>query len=450
MPLKILLAEDDRTVRVTLRDALEDTGYLLVCCEDGASARAALKSEPFDLLLTDVRMPGADGITLFREAKSLQPDCAAILMTAYADLETAVMLIREGADDYIAKPFDLDVLLLRIARVLEEQRFRCALREDPRCAGSAATGPCLIGESPAMAAVAQRIEATAAAGVAVLISGETGTGKELCARQLHVSSARREQPFIAVNCAAIPSELFESEMFGHEKGAFTGALDRRQGRFALADQGTLFLDEVGELPLEHQAKLLRVLESGSFERVGSSKREQTDVWIISASNRDLRAEVEAGRFRRDLFFRLNVVEISMPPLRERREDIALLAGEFLQRIARRRAMAMLPLSSEAMAALLTYSYPGNVRELMHALEHGLVLARGGMIETHHLPSPFQSRTEGVRREIGAAFPSLNEAVRHFEQAYIRRVLDSAGGKRGETAQLLGISRKSLWQKLKEE
>jgi DNA-binding NtrC family response regulator len=299
--------------------------------------------------------------------------------------------------------------------------------------------------------VLARIEDAARAGVNVLISGETGTGKELCARALHCESPRSKRPFVQMNCAAIPTELFEAEMFGHERGAFTGAVRRREGRMATADGGTLFLDEIGELSPEHQAKLLRVIESGAFEAVGSDRSTTADVWFVSATNADLAQLVEVGRFRQDLFFRLNVMELRIPPLRDRRWDIPILVGDFLRSAAARRGTEVPEMAPDTMAALLAHNYPGNVRELIHALEHGLALARDGVIEATHLPAamraaPPPANTPDAHGEI----VPLSEAVKQFEQVYVRRILEKLGGKRVDTARALGISRKSLWLKLKEE
>jgi DNA-binding NtrC family response regulator len=449
--MRILLVEDDKAVRITVRDALEEAGYKVVEYADGPSALAAIERESFDLLLTDIRLPGMDGISLFRHLRSAQPDCPAILMTAYGRVEDAVNVIQEGAHDYITKPFDIDELLLRIDRLEDELYFRQVLEEGlPEGCDAPESGTRQIsGSSPSIQQVRKRIEAAAQAGVNVLITGETGTGKELCVRTLHCQSARSSKPLVHVNCAAIPSELLEAEMFGHERGAFTGALRRREGRMAAANGGTLFMDEVGELNLEHQAKLLRAIELGTFEPVGSNQPIKVDLWLISATNIDLRESVKEQTFRQDLYFRLNVIEIDRPPLRERRGDIPVLVSDFLREAATRRNEPMPGLSPSATAALMTYDYPGNIRELFHALEHGLALSRGKEIELEHLPASFQVHTPS-QLDSGQRHLSLTDAVRHFEREYIQRVLDRADGKRGEAAKILGISRKSLWQKLKED
>ena len=448
--MRILLVEDDRLVRIPLRDALEDAGHSVVEAVDGTAALAAIASEPFDLLLSDIRLPGANGLEIFNRLRDRQPDCAAILMTAYGRVEDAVEVIRDGASDYITKPFDTTELLLRIQRIQDEVKFRLALAsgDHTACKDEEASGKRMVGESAAMEQVRHRVDAAASAGVSVLISGETGTGKELCAHMLHCKRGRNG-PMVAVNCAAIPGELFEAEMFGHERGAFTGAERKRGGKFKAADGGTLFLDEVGELALDHQAKLLRAIESGSFEPVGSSRTVTSDVWVVGATNRDLSRRVEDGSFRQDLYYRLNVIEIQMPSLRERRGDIPLLVSDFLRAAALRQGFELPELSPSAIAALLTHSYPGNVRELLHALEHGLALARGGPFSVEHLPAAFRAPDGSPVTSDGAeTHLPLGKAIKQFEQDYIRRVLEQVEGKKTEAARLLGISRKSLWQKLK--
>ncbi len=451
--MRILLVEDDRLVRIPLRDALADEGYEVTEAEDGKTAMDTINRETFDLLLTDIRLPGANGMQIFEHLRATQPTCLAVLMTAYGRVEDAVKVIQEGACDYITKPFDTGELVLRLQRLQQEAMFRSVL------AGAAAPEACgtrpeaartrMVGESAPMVQVKQRIEAAASAGVSVLITGETGTGKELCVQMLHCQR-ERPGPLLTVNCAAIPGELFEAEMFGHERGAFTGADRRREGKFKAADGGTLFLDEVGELPLEHQAKLLRAIETGSFEPVGSNRSVAADVWVLAATNRDLSTEVDSGAFRQDLFYRLNVIEIAVPPLRDRREDIPLLVSDFLRAAATRQQVEMPELSPRAISALMTHTYPGNVRELLHALEHGLALARGGAVSVEHLPPTFRGPDLGGALDDGDSQLPLGRAVRQFEQSYIKRVLQQVEGKKSEAARLLGISRKSLWQKLKRE
>ena len=445
--MKLLLAEDDRIVRITVRDALEEAGYEVTDRADGAEALAALERDAFDIVLTDVRLPGVDGITLFRRARRTQPDAAVVLMTAFSDAEDAVAVMREGARDYLQKPFEMDELVLRIGRVRDEIAFRRRMA----AAAAAVEREPILGDSPAARQLVDRVDAAAASDVPVLITGETGTGKDLCARAIHERSRRAERPFVVVNCAAIPEALLESELFGHEKGAFTGADRRRSGRFEAANGGTLFLDEVGELASSSQAKVLRAIETSTFEPVGSSRSVQVDVRIVAATNRDLAAEIARGAFRRDLFYRLNVVDIHVPPLRERRGDVPVLVAAFLAQIAARQGRPVPDLDPRAIAALAAHDYPGNVRELQHALERAVALARGGPVRLEDLPADMTAGggEGGGDPAAGAALLPLGEALERFEQQYIRRALAEAGGHRGRAAALLGISRKSLWERLRD-
>jgi two-component system response regulator AtoC len=454
-PTRLLLVEDERIVRITVRDAVAKAGYRVTDLADGAAALRAAEAERFDIVLTDVRLPGVDGIALFRRIRQIHPDAAVLLFTAHAELQDAVAVMREGARDYIEKPFEMDELLLRLGRVRDELAFRRAM-ETGASGRPPAGGMPIRGISAATRRLVERVEAAAASDVNVLITGETGTGKDLCARTIHDRSRRAGKPFIAVNCAALPETLLETELFGHEKGAFTGAERRRTGRFEAANGGTLFLDEIGELPLAAQVKLLRVLETSTFEPVGSSKSITVDVRIVAATNRDLAEAVARGALRQDLFYRLNVVDIEIPPLRERPGDVPILLSEFLAEIAARQGRPVPALDPSAIAALATYRFPGNVRELIHALERAVAVSRGGVIRLEHLP-PAISTAEG---DAGAAADEgpegegqvepLASAVARFERQYIRRVLDRTGGHRGRAAALLGISRKALWLRLRGE
>jgi DNA-binding NtrC family response regulator len=444
----VLLAEDDRIVRVTVRDALEESGYAVVECEDGSSAASALERQAFDLVVTDVRLPGVDGLTLFRRTRALQPDAAVVVMTAFADAEDAVSVMREGARDYLQKPFEMEELLLRLGRLRDEVAFRRRMQEGR---SSTASDP-IRGRSPTIRRLLDRVDAAAASDVPVLVTGETGTGKDLCARTIHERSKRAGKPFVVVNCAAIPDTLFESELFGHEKGAFTGADRRRVGRFEAATGGTLFLDEIGDLASLSQAKLLRALETSAFEPVGSSRTVSVDVRIIAATNRELAGEIARGAFRKDLFYRLNVIDIHTPPLRERRADIPMLVSTFLAEIAARQGQRVPDLEPGAVAALAGHDYPGNVRELLHALERAVALARGGTIRLEHLPPEMGAGlplTDAARSSGDEPFQRLDSAVEQFEQQYIRQALARTHGHRTRAAELLGISRKSLWERLRE-
>jgi DNA-binding NtrC family response regulator len=449
--MKLLLVEDDRIVRITVRDALEDAGYDVVAHADGAAALRAAEGEAFDLVLTDVRLPGLDGLALLRALRRFAPDVAVLLMTAFADADDAVAALRAGARDYITKPFEMDELLVRIGRVRDEVAFRRRMESgEPSVEG----GTRIRGTSPAIVRLLDRVAAAAESDVNVIVTGETGTGKDLCARVIHERGRRAKRPFVVVNCAAIPEPLFEAELFGHERGAFTGADRKRVGRFEAAAGGTLFLDEVGELSLGNQAKLLRAIETSTFEPLGSNRTVRVDVRLVAATNRDLAAEVDRGAFRRDLYYRLNVIDLEVPPLRERRADVPILVNDFLVEIAARAGRPVPALDPSVVAALAAYDFPGNVRELVHALERAIAMARGDVIRLDHLPpalvasaAPPGATGDGPPSTRDAVLP-LSAAVEQFERQYIARVVSSTGGHRGRAAALLGISRKSLWQKLK--
>jgi DNA-binding NtrC family response regulator len=447
--MKLLLVEDDRIVRIPVRDRLQAAGYTVTECADGPAALRAAEREAHDIILSDIRLPGMDGITLFRKLRQLQPDVAVLLMTAHAATDDAVAVMREGARDYIQKPFEIEELILRIERVRQELEFRRRME-----VGGATGGPKqpIRGISSAARRLVESVEAAAASDVNVLITGETGTGKDLCARVIHERSRRAAKPFIALNCAAIPEGLFEAELFGHEKGAFTGADRRRVGRFEAANGGTIFLDEVAELSPAAQVKLLRVLETQTFEPVGSSQPRKVDVRVIAATNRDLAGELARGAFRKDLYFRLNVIDIVTPPLRERRADIPVLVRDFLAEISAQQRRPVPALDPAAVAALATYDFPGNVRELLHALERAVAMARGDVIRLVHLPPALGGGQTGEPTDGGSdkTIQPLARAVQEFELQYIRRVLGKVGGHRGRAAELLGISRKALWQRLRDE
>lgn len=441
--MKLLLVEDDKVVRITVRDAVAAAGLAVTACADGVAGLRAVEHEFFDIVLTDVRLPGVNGLELFRRVREAQPSAAVVLMTAWANTNDAVAVMREGASDYIAKPFEIDELLIRLARVRHDVELRRQL-ESGQHASAEATRHQLKGPSEATRRLLERVDAAASSDASVLITGETGTGKDLCARTIHERSSRAGKPFVAINCAAIPETLLEAELFGHERGAFTGADRRRVGKFEAADGGTLFLDEVGELPASQQAKVLRALDTRSVEPLGGNRVVSADVRIIAATNANLEEAVAAKRFRRDLYYRLNVIELRPPPLRERRTDIPSLAAEFLANIAVRQMKPAPTIDAAALALLVAHDYPGNVRELIHALEHAVALARGGIILAEHLPRAFAS--------VAAVEPpndaTLDSIVGQFERLYIQQVLSTVGGHRGKAADLLGISRKSLWQKLK--
>ncbi|GMV36616.1 MAG: transcriptional regulator [Fimbriimonadales bacterium] len=369
----ILVVDDEQNIRRILQAALERDGYRVLTAESGLVALDMIKSEPVDLIITDVMMPDMDGVELLSHISETLPDAAIILITAYGTIPQAVSAIRMGAHDYITKPFDLEVLRNVVANSLADRAD--SKRNQKRRSRKAAAPTDFVAESPAMRQVLEIVEQVASSRATVLLTGESGTGKEVVAKMIHERSPRSGKPFIAVSCAALPETLLEAELFGHEKGAYTGAVGRREGRFELADGGTLFLDEIGEVPLSVQVKLLRVIQERELERLGATKPVRVDVRLVAATNRDLQQAVDEGSFRADLFYRLQVVHIELPPLRDRPEDIRPLALRFVQKYCAENAREPLALADEAIEALLTYRWPGNVRELENVIERAVVLAR---------------------------------------------------------------------------
>jgi DNA-binding NtrC family response regulator len=437
----ILLAEDDEIMRITLYDRLQGQGWQVDQAVDGKEALAMIRERPYQVVVSDIRMPGLDGVRLMERIKELTPMTEVILMTAYGRVEDAVNCLKLGAADYILKPFDMDDLCIRVRRLLAAQSMknRCALQEEETA------GKTIIGESPAIREVLELIRAVAATDSTVLVTGESGTGKELVAAAIHSQSKRRNKPYIRINCAAIPETLIESELFGHERGAFTGADSRRAGKFVLADGGSLLLDEIGDMPLSLQVKLLRVLQERVVEPVGGVKPVNVDVRIICSTAKDLAQDVALGTFRKDLYYRLKVIPIEIPPLRERQADIPVLCNHFLNEFKTMRR-SLLTLSPEAMAALLRYPFPGNVRELRNILERISVLAKGEVAEVRDLPRDILEAGGGDLEE---GSYNLAQAVDRAEQECISRALRQSGGNKTSAARLLGISRKNLWEKLKE-
>jgi two-component system response regulator AtoC len=429
-------------MRITVHDRLLQEKWQVDAVTNGRDALAKLEQNNYHLILSDIRMPGLGGPELLEWARSHAPMVDIFLMTAYGSVDDAVSCLRRGAADYILKPFEMDDLIIRINRILEMQtvRARCASLED-RCRQAHQE---IIGTSAAIRKIFTMLGQIAPTDSTVLINGESGTGKELAANALHRDSLRADKPYIRINCAAIPDGLLESELFGHEKGAFTGAHAKKLGRFELADGGTLLLDEIGDLPLGLQAKLLRVLETGECERLGSTRTTRVDVRLLCATANDLKKEVKVGRFRQDLLYRLSVIPLHMPPLRERIEDIPLLVNHFLHEFSRKRGMA-LTLSNEAMQCLLGYDFPGNVRELKNIIERVSVLSKGPVIVLKDLPSDLQNPDHG-----SAATPllPLAESLARAEKQCIIGALAHCGNNRTRAAEALGISRKNLWEKMK--
>ena len=446
MPLDILLVDDEPSIRLSVGDALKAAGHRVRLAIDGAEGASVLAANPFDLVITDIRLPKIDGLTLFKRIRAEAPSTDVILITAYGNISDAVNALRDGAIDFLTKPFDINELLHRIARVEGERALRNELVA-ARLELDRGTSSPIVGHSQQLTRLLERIDTFAASEAPVLILGESGTGKELVARQLHDRSPRKGKPFFAVNCAAFPETLIEAELFGHERGAFTGAVKKRDGRFKAAHGGTLLLDEVAEIPLPAQAKLLRVLQEGTIEPLGTNQSVRVDVRILSATHRNLKERIAQGSFREDLFYRLNVLSVAIPPLRERKGDIPILVEHFLRKFAPGGKVSTL--TPRTWAAFSEYSFPGNVRELEHAIQHAVILARGAEIDLEHLPGDLSgavTNPEGESRAPGLR--PLTEATREFEREYLVRALRLTGGKKAEAAASLGISRKNLWEKMR--
>ena len=457
--ISLLVADDDTAHRTMLRKLLSGWGYAITEADDGSSAVEAVRRQPFDLILMDIRMIKVSGLTALAEIKAFNPAIPVVIMTAYASVETAVEALKKGAYDYLTKPLDFDELRLTLARAVDHSHLREENRLLRASLGERFDRRNLIGRSAAMTHLIEIASQVAPSEATVLITGESGTGKEMIAGLIHTNSLRKDGPFVKFNCAAIAETLLESELFGHEKGAFTGADRRKEGKFRQADGGSLFLDEVSEMSVGMQVKLLRVIQEREFTRVGGEEVVRVDVRLIAATNRDLLREVGAGRFREDLFYRLNVVTLHVPPLRERQEDVPLLAQEFLVRFAEKNHKSLKGFTPQAMDRLLRHPWPGNVRELMNAVERGVVLSRGEYLDETELslltPGPGApaapageeavAARETTTCESAAPGPSSLEAV---ERETILRTLESADGNKSEAARRLGITRRTLHQKLR--
>jgi DNA-binding NtrC family response regulator len=442
----LLIVDDEKPTRDGLRAALENR-YDVYVAEDAKAAADLLEREHFDVVLTDFRLPNEDGLKLISRAKSLTPPPICILMTAYGSEELAVDAMKRGADDYIAKGrLQIDELEMRIARALRQQNLEVENVSLHQQLDSKFGMENIIGESAVMKEIFEIVQQVAPTRATVLLAGESGTGKELIARAIHQLSPRAKQPLVTVHCAALAPTLLESELFGHEKGAFTGAHERRIGRFEQAQGGTLFLDEIGEFDAAIQIKLLRFLGERTFERVGSNKTLTADVRLITATNKNLEELVKTGSFREDLFFRLRVVEITLPPLRERTGDIPLLAQSFLREFANENGKAVNEFTSDALDLLMNYLWPGNVRELRTAIEHAVVLCHGEKIGARDLP-PFVRGISGGRKGDGKIFPQEGLTVKEAEKQLITRALKETEGNRTLAAKKIGMSRRTFHRKL---
>ena len=439
---RILLAEDDEIMRETLFDRLSKNDWQVDGAKDGKEALKLVEQNYYHLVLSDIRMPGLDGTLLLDRILRVSPDTDVILMTAYGSVESAVDCLKKGAADYILKPFDMDDLTIRIQRLLEMQdiKARCLSLEE-RCGLKRSP---IIGSSNSIKALLALIDQVAASDTTVLVTGESGTGKELVAAALHFNSQRSKGPYIRINCAAIPESLMESELFGHEKGSFTGADARKIGKFEAANGGTILLDEIGEMPLALQVKLLRVLQEREIERIGGNQTIKVNVRIICSTSKNLADESRQGNFREDLFYRLQVIPIEVPPLRDRKEDIPELCRYFLDEFSRERNVP-LQMTEQAVHALMHYDYPGNVRELKNIVERITVLAPEPVIQPWHLPPDFAGTVEERTEQTPL---NLSAALAVTEKVCILKALRMTDGKRAKAAELLGISRKNLWEKLK--
>jgi DNA-binding NtrC family response regulator len=456
-PTVILLVEDKDSLRTMLRLALERQGHTVLEAKDQPEAVKHLQQGQPAVVLSDLRLPDGDGFGVLRASKEIDPDVPVIVMTAYGSIEDAVSAMKEGAMDFLAKPVDPDHLLLLVSRALDQRRIvteNLLLKEELAVRRGA---PLLVGENASLRKVYSSLQRAATTDTTVLIEGESGTGKELFARSLHALSGRADAPFVAINCAAIPENLLETELFGYEKGAFTGAAARKPGKFEIAHRGTLFLDEIGDLPLTLQAKILRALEEKRFERVGGTAPVQVDVRLVAATNRGLKAAVAARRFREDLYFRLSVFPITVPPLRERSGDIPILARHFVDRFCRDLNKKPLVLSPEAVEQLQGYFWPGNVRELQNCIERAVILAEADTILPRHLnlsfiappqaeepPSPWEQIDLS-----GTLVEASRRVLREAEKHKIEQVLREADNNKGRAAELLGITYKMFLSKLKE-
>lgn len=445
---RVLVIEDEPLLRISIRDALQKEGWTVDVAEDGAQGVVLFERFLHEFVLTDLVMPRIGGMEVLRRVKAIQPATTVVIITAHGTVEKAVEAMREGAVDFFTKPFSMAQLFVRLSNIcsfrrLSEQNVRLQEQLETRYSFSN-----IIGRSKPMQEVFELIRVIADSDASVLIQGDSGTGKELVASAIHFNSPRRARPYIRVSCASLPESLIESELFGYERGAFTGASERRIGRFEAANGGTLFLDEIGELPLAFQIKLLRVLQERQIERLGSNRPIDVDVRIVAASLRPLEEEIAEGRFRQDLFFRINTATIHLAPLRERREDISLLAQVFLREFAEKRGKDVEEFSDEVMEVFDAYDWPGNVRELRNVVERALLFCRGAQISLGDLPPNFQSlkSVRTVRSTEGVV--KLQEAVAEAEINAIRDALAATGGRRTKAAELLGVSRKTLWEKTK--
>src|ERR1700675_1943886 len=441
----ILIVDDERAIQTSFRGVLEDEGYRVLAVGSASEALRHLQDEAPDLIFLDIWMPGMDGLEALAEIKRLRPETAVVMISGHGTIETAVKATKLGAYDFIEKPLSLEKPLLAASRALDHGRLE---RQNRDLREQLERGQRIVGQSRVVEEMRQQIAIAAPTNGRVLIHGENGSGKERGARALHAQSPRRDGPFVEVNCAAIPEELIETELFGHERGAFTGAVARRRGRFELADGGTIFLDEIADMSLKTQAKVLRVLEEQAFERVGGKETIRVEVRVITASNQNLQEQIGAGRFREDLFYRLNVIPIEVPALRKRKEDIPALVEHFIALFSAENGRRPKTIAAEALAYFLTYDWPGNVRELRNMVERLVIMAPRDVIGPEDLPPPLRTREDAEAGDDLQRDRKLKDARDAFERAYILGELRAHEWNMTRTAEKLGIERSHLYRKLK--
>ena len=445
----ILIVDDEKNYLIVLEALLGPEGYETIAAENAKKAIRLIKESDLDLLVTDMKMPGMSGMELLEESKKIKPDLPVIMMTAFGTIEMAVEAMKKQAYDYITKPFKNEELKLTVKKALDNYRLIKENRRLSEALTDRVRYGNIIGKSKPMLEIYDLIEKVANSKATILISGPSGTGKELIAQAIHYQSPRKDRPFISINCGALTETLLESELFGHEKGAFTGAIAMKKGRFELADGGTLFLDEVADMPQPLQVKLLRVLQEMEFERVGGTRTIKADVRVLSASNRDLKEEVSKGNFREDLYYRLNVIHIEVPSLRERTEDIRLLVGHFVEKYRKDEEKGKIELSPETWRALYEYGWPGNIRELENVIERAVVLNSDGLIELADLPSEFSGQPD--EPDVEGLIPlsaKLPEILEQIEEKLIRRALGQCDNVQTRAAEMLGITKSLIQHKMK--
>lgn len=446
MQERILIIDDDKEMCTLLEEVLSGEGFSLTTSSDSGEALKLLKKEDFDVVITDLMMEGLKGLELLQESKRIAPLTPVIIITAFGTIESAIKAMKMGAFDYLTKPFPLDELILTVKKAMENRMLKQEVNRLKREVAFRYQFHNIIGRSNSMQRIYDLIERISDSSSNVLITGESGTGKELVAKAIHYSSKRKEGHFVAINCAAIPETLLESELFGYRKGAFTDAKTDKKGLIFIAHEGTLFLDEITEMPYSLQAKLLRVIEEKKVRPLGDTQSYPLDLRVIATSNRDIKTLIQKGQFREDLYYRLKVVDIEMPPLRERKEDILLLAENFLKRFSKEMGKEVISLSEEVKKIMLNYSWPGNVRELENIIERAIILSKGKIIQPEDLPSSMRQPTEeeAIEKALQQGL-SLDQ----LEKEYIKKVLRQVGGNKSRAAEILGLDRKTLYRKLKE-